>query len=151
MAYCSGMMDREVFTLEAANALVPRLASIVGRQLERRATIEQRLRSLAELTGSVPNEIAPDDNDPAQVRALKLELVDLIAEYQEGWREVEEMGAVVKDPRVGLVDFYGRVEDRLVWLCWKYGEVEIGHYHALDEGFSGRRPIRSSLRRTLLN
>jgi hypothetical protein len=145
------MADVEVFTLEAANALVPHLSTIVKKQLSRRADIETRLKSLAEIVGEVPNEIAPDDDDPANVRTLKLDLVDRITEYQEGWREVEEMGAVVKDPRIGLLDFYGQVDGKNVWLCWKYGEDEIGHYHALDEGFSGRRPIRQSIRTRLLN
>jgi hypothetical protein len=143
--------DADVFTLEAANALVPRLSGIVKKQLSRRADIESRLKSLAEIVGEVPNEIAPDDDDPSNVRAMKLDLVDRITEYQEGWREVEEMGAVVKDPRIGLLDFYGQVDGKLVWLCWKYGEPEVGHYHALDAGFSGRRPIRHSIRARLLN
>ena len=143
--------DVEVFTLEAANALVPQLTTIVKKQLSRRAAIEARLKSLSDIVGEVPNEIAPDDNDPSNVRALRLDLVDRITEYQEGWREVEEMGAVVKDPRIGLLDFYGRVDSKTVWLCWKYGEEQIAHYHALDEGFSGRRPIRESIRTRLLN
>jgi hypothetical protein len=143
--------DIEVFTLEAANALVPQLSTIVKKQLSRRADIESRLKSLSDIVGEVPNEIAPDENDPANVRTLKLDLVDRITEYQDGWREVEELGAVVKDPRIGLLDFYGQVDGKTVWLCWKYGEDEIAHYHALDEGFSGRRPLRESIRTRLLN
>ncbi len=143
--------EPEVFTLEAANALVPKLSTIVKRQLSRRASIESRLKSLAEIVGEIPNEIAPDDDDPATVRTIKLDLVDRITEYQEGWREIEDLGAVVKDPRAGLLDFYGQVDGKLVWLCWKYGEPEIGHYHALDEGFSARRPLRNSIRTRLLN
>jgi hypothetical protein len=143
--------DLEVLTLEAANALVPRLSTIVKRQLSRRAGIEARLKSLAEIVGEVPSEICPDDDDPPNVRTLKLDLVDRITEYQEGWREVEDLGAVVKDPRIGLLDFYGQVDGKLVWLCWKYGEPEITHYHALDAGFSARRPIRNSIRTRLLN
>ena len=145
------MADRPVFTLEAANALVPRLASLVGRQLGRRQDIESRLKTLSELVGEVPNEIVPDDDDPPKVRALKVDLVGRIAEYQQGWREVEDLGCVVKDARMGLVDFYGEVDGRHVWLCWKYGEPEIGFFHALDEGYSGRRAIRASVRQRLLN
>ncbi len=141
----------EVFTLEAANALVPQLSTIVKKQLSRRADIESRLKSLSDIVGEVPSEIAPDDNDPANVRTLKLDLVDRITEYQDGWRAVEELGAVVKDPRIGLLDFYGQVDGKTVWLCWKYGEQQISHYHALDEGFSGRRPLRESIRTRLLN
>ena len=141
----------QVFTLEAVNAMVPELSSLVGRQISRRTEIESRLKALGELIGEVPDAILPDDADTEPVRELKSELIKRIEEYQEGWREVEQMGAVLKDPRTGLVDFYGRVDGKLVWLCWKYGEAEVSHYHALDEGFSGRKPFRHSIRQRLLN
>ena len=140
-----------IFTLEAVNAMVPELSSLVGRQISRRTEIESRLKALGELIGEVPDAIIPDDADAEPVRELKSELIKRIEEYQEGWREVEQMGAVLKDPRTGLVDFYGRVDGKLVWLCWKYGEAEVSHYHALDEGFSGRKPFRHSIRQRLLN
>jgi hypothetical protein len=68
-----------------------------------------------------------------------------------GWREVEDLGAVIKDPREGLVDFYGRVDGKLVWFCWKYGEEGVTHYHGLDEGFAGRKPILANMRSRHLN
>jgi hypothetical protein len=144
--------DPLVFTLEAANALVPRLRTICARQLARRTEIEERLKVLAHATGTEPREVTPPaPDDPPQVRAIKRELITKIGAYQEGWGEIEELGAVVKDPRIGLVDFYGRVDGKLVWLCWKYGEEEIAHYHALNEGFSARREIRAEMKRDLLN
>jgi hypothetical protein len=144
--------EPQYFTLEAANALVPQLRDIVGRQLVRRNEIEERLKALANATGEVPTELTPPSaGDSPAVRALKHELLVKIGTYQEGWSEVEELGAVLKDPRLGLVDFYGHVEGKAVWLCWRFGEDEIAHYHALDEGFSSRKPIGASLKRSLLN
>ncbi|MEO8874413.1 MAG: DUF2203 domain-containing protein [Polyangiaceae bacterium] len=145
------MSEPQVFTLEAVNEIIPKLSPIIGLQLERRGEIERRLFALAEALGEVPDEITPEDADSTEVREIKLELIDHIATYQEGWREVEACGAVVKDTRIGLVDFYGRVDDKLVWLCWKYGETECSYYHALDAGFSGRRGIGASVRQRLLN
>jgi hypothetical protein len=52
---------------------------------------------------------------------------------------------------MGLLDFYGRIEGRLVWLCWRYGEDKLDHYHELDSGFSGRRPIGNVARQRVLN
>ncbi len=144
--------ERQYFTLEAANALVPRLADIVGKQLGRRAEIEERLKALALETGEAPTEFSPPGpSDPVPVRAMKQDLIDKIGVYQQGWEAVEELGAVLKDPRLGLVDFYGHVEGKAVWLCWQFGESEIAHYHSLDEGFSGRKPIGASLKRSMLN
>jgi hypothetical protein len=144
--------ERQFFSLEAANSLVPQLREIIARQHARRSEIEERLRSLAEATGEVPSELTPPSaSDSPAVRALKRDLLERISTYQEGWSEVEALGGVVKDPRLGLVDFYGRVEGKAVWLCWKYGESEINYYHALDEGFSSRKPIDTSIKRRLLN
>ena len=144
--------EPQFFTLEAANALVPELRDIVARQLARRSEIEERLKVLASLTGETLTELtAPGASDPPSVRALKRELIQKIGAYQEGWTAVEDLGAVLKDPMLGLVDFYGHVEGKAVWLCWRFGEEEIAHYHALDEGFSARKPIGASLKRSLLN
>jgi hypothetical protein len=145
------MDDTRVFTLEAVNALVPKLATLVGRQLSRRGEIEQLLARLGRELGDVPERIVLDPSDPAEVRELKRSLVEHIEVYRDGWREVEELGAVLKDPRIGLLDFYGNVDGKLVWLCWKYGESECAFYHALEDGFSGRKPIGQSVRQRLLN
>lgn len=145
------MPSTHVFTLEAANALVPRLAELVGRQLSRRGEVEKLLKELSELVGDVPGEITILDTDEGPIRRIKIELIARIEEYQAGWKEVEATGAVLKDPRIGLLDFYGQVDGRFVWLCWKYGENEVTHYHALDEGYSGRKRIESSAKVRMMN
>jgi hypothetical protein len=140
-----------VLTIEAVNALVPRLNVLMASQMDRRTEIERRLEELARILGVVPDTIEVEDRDPAPVRVLKIELVERVARYQSAWSEIEEMGAVLKDPRTGLVDFYGLMDGKLVWLCWKYGEDGVSHYHGLDEGFSGRKPIAASIRQRHLN
>ena len=145
------MTEMRVLTLEAVNALVPRLQGVVGKQLERRAAIEDLLVRLGRELGDLPERIVLDPADPSDVREMKRDLVTRIEAYRAGWREVEEMGAVLKDARTGLLDFYGEVDGKLVWLCWRYGEAECGFYHALEEGFSARRPIGHSVKQRLLN
>jgi hypothetical protein len=54
---------------------------------------------------------------------------------------IEAMGAVVKDLNLGLIDFYGEIEERAVFFCWQYGEDELLYWHELDQGYSNRRPI----------
>ena len=60
-----------VLTLEAVNALVPRLRSLMQAQMGRRSEIERRLEELATLIGQVPDEIQMDERDPPPVRELK--------------------------------------------------------------------------------
>jgi hypothetical protein len=140
-----------VFTLEAVNALLPRLRSIVEAQMSRRADIEHRLEELAGLLGVAPSSLQIELSDSVQVQALKRELAASVDRYQTAWREVEATGAVLKDARVGLLDFYGEVDGTRVWLCWKYGEDAVTHYHGLHEGFAGRKPIEPKLRHRHLN
>lgn len=143
--------DARVFTLEEVNDLVPKLSAAVKQQLERRAEIEALLMKLGRELGDVPERIVLDPSDPVDVRDLKRDLVRRIEEYRAGWKAIEELGAVLKDARMGLLDFYGTVDGKLVWLCWRYGEEEVAYYHALEEGFSGRKPIAFSMRHRLLN
>jgi hypothetical protein len=53
----------------------------------------------------------------------------------------EEIGCVVKDLDVGLIDFPALYRGKEVYLCWRLGEPDIGFWHPIDEGFAGRRPI----------
>ena len=55
--------------------------------------------------------------------------------------KVEEAGIVVKDVD-GLVDFPAILGERHVYLCWKYPEKTVDHWHELDAGFAGRQPIK---------
>jgi hypothetical protein len=140
-----------VFTLEEVNSLLTRLKPLMARQMDRRTEIEGKLERLAELLGTLPETIEVDEADPSHVRELKRDLVDRVEKYQSCWREIEALGAVLKDPGAGLVDFYGHVDGKAVWLCWKFGEEAVAHYHDLDEGFAGRRPIEATLRHRHLN
>jgi len=54
---------------------------------------------------------------------------------------LEELGCLIKDLDVGLVDFPARYRGREVYLCWKLGESEIGWWHGTEEGFAGRKLI----------
>jgi hypothetical protein len=58
--------------------------------------------------------------------------------------EIERLAAeniALRDPETGLVDFPGEREGRRVWLCWRLGEERVEHWHELDTGFIGRKPL----------
>jgi hypothetical protein len=74
-------------------------------------------------------------------RADKDRIERLTAEMQRGLAAIAELGGVPKDLSLGLVDFLHLRNGREVNLCWKYGEREIRHWHGLDEGYAGRKPL----------
>ena len=55
--------------------------------------------------------------------------------------QVQEVGCVVKDLDIGLIDFPTAYRGMEVYLCWKLGEPAIEFWHGVDEGFRGRKPI----------
>jgi hypothetical protein len=62
-------------------------------------------------------------------------------EVQAGLRDIQQLGGAPKDLGLGLVDFLHRRDGRTVNLCWKLGEERITHWHGLDEGYAGRKPL----------
>lgn len=63
------------------------------------------------------------------------------ASLKEALERIEELGALVKDLDIGLIDFLSLYRGREVCLCWKLGEDKIGFWHGVDEGFRGRKAI----------
>ncbi|MES1185179.1 MAG: DUF2203 domain-containing protein [Myxococcales bacterium] len=142
---------QRVFTISEVNALIPALSSLVQDQLREQSEIEHGLAELMRLTGAPPRSLKPTNADSPEVVRLKSDLRSRISRYETGWQRVQKWGGVIKDPQTGLVDFYGRVDGKLVWLCWRYGEDTLGYYHDLTSGYSGRRPLSADVRRKLVN
>ena len=74
----------------------------------------------------------------ARVRALVDE-----AQIRRELAVLEQLGIEVKDPS-GLVDFRSLRDGEVVYLCWKFPEPAVSHWHRLDAGFAGRKPISSN-------
>ena len=80
-------------------------------------------------------EIAPAVADQAErFRAVVGEINGVV-------ERVNELGCLVKDLDMGLVDFFSMRGDEPVFLCWQFGEPIVAHWHPVDEGFAGRQPL----------
>jgi hypothetical protein len=121
------------FSVEEANRLVPLLTTTFARV---RPWVE-RVQKLAETLD--PPE-APADSDAS--RAQHAERETLLTRIREALGPLQEMGLEIKGAD-GLVDFHARRGEQPVYLCWRFGEEAVGHWHDLKAGFSGRRPIDS--------
>lgn len=60
---------------------------------------------------------------------------------KEALENIHELGCLVKDLDIGLIDFPTLFHGEEVYLCWKLGESGIRFWHGVQEGFQGRKPI----------
>lgn len=137
-----------VFTTEEVDALIPTLSALVSRQMGFAADIRSLLEQVkAKTQVEVTNMegLDPALSDPTELSTLKLKAREAIMRYEDGWAEVQELGAVVKDPRVGWLDFWGQYEGRYVWLSWLYGESELSFFRELNADTSNGKVVRIRL------
>lgn len=128
-----------LFTLEEANALVPKMEWIMTRM--QRAGIELR-RAIDAYAETVDNP--PDQDEVSRWIGGRPDLQELVAELEALIAEIESHGAQFKGLDLGLVDFPAEIEGQLGLLCWQYGEKQITHWHDLEGGFAKRRPLPSA-------
>jgi hypothetical protein len=77
--------------------------------------------------------------DPQQIAELDERIANELTGVARCVNGIHELGAIVKDPDTGLVDFPALVEGEEALLCWRLGEGEIRYWHGLEEGFAGRK------------
>jgi hypothetical protein len=124
------MTQEHTYTVEEADALVPELAE----RLVRIRAARQVLLREAEL---VRERVVADGGGADAGR----EYWDSTALLRTELERLAEQDILLRDPETGLVDFPAEREGQRVFLCWRLGEDRVAHWHPLDTGFSGRRPL----------
>jgi hypothetical protein len=127
------------FSPEEANEVLeevrPLTEALVG---HRRALVE-----LQERQASLTMRIAGNGGnvEPHELQEVQDRIDEEVAGIARCVARIHQVGALVKDLDEGLVDFPARREGEEVLLCWRLGEDEVGYWHGVEEGFSGRRPL----------
>ena len=130
-------MDDRIFTLAEARAALPDVAALADElfRANRRLQGSRGLAHSLELySGGNGHGVSSSLGSAVDVVALQEEL-DRIIERIRG------LGAKVKDPEQGLLDWVALRDGRQVYLCWKRGEPDISWWHELSDGFGGRQAI----------
>ncbi len=125
-------MSVRYFTVEEANALLPTLKPLMAELMERRAICARKGRQVAELLRQPHVDIGG-----SLLAELTLEFIAI----ERLLRRIKDTGCVVKSLEGGLIDFLSKIDGRDVYLCWRYSEESITHYHELHTGFLGRQPL----------
>ena len=127
---------RKLFTVDEARALLPVIEPQVERLLDTFREIRTEIEAATEQTGLEAEN--PDLAGHLQARGVVPRLFERVKELVES---IHGHGCVVNGPEAGLVDFPCLLGSEIVFLCWKYGEPTIGHWHRIPDGFAGRRPL----------
>jgi len=69
------------------------------------------------------------------------EMSEAMSKLEAEVRKLEELGCVLRDMSLGLVDFPAVRLGERVWLCWKLGEDHVNFWHSRQEGYAGRKPV----------
>jgi hypothetical protein len=126
-------MQRNYYSLEQANRLIPRIRPILKELIETHVKI------------SIQNDVSISYDDPFEdlrqgvFESKKWHRTN--HEYFRLFERLTDLGLFVKDPSSGVVDFFCLHEGREIFLCYKYPEVKIKHWHELEEDFAERKSI----------
>jgi len=101
------------------------------------------MRELVQTQGALVTAIGGNGGGYAasDLNAAQAELEQLDEEAVAAVTELEELGVVVKDLDLGLLDFPALREGEEVELCWHAGEESVEYWHRIGEGYAGRKPI----------
>jgi hypothetical protein len=129
-------LSRKFFTLAEANRTLPLVKRIVGDIM----TTYPEWQDLVARYELVAAQARPDWGQSREQVDLKSQVEAVAGKINGFLGELEEIGCEFKGFE-GLVDFHGRLDEREILWCWKYGEDRITHWHELEAGFEGRQPL----------
>jgi hypothetical protein len=127
---------RRLFTVDEANALLPDIKPVVEELLGTFKEIRTEIEAAA-AQASLPLG-SPELARHLEARAVAPRLFERVKMLIE---QIHGNGCLVNGPEVGLIDFPCLFNSEIVFLCWKYGEPGVEHWHRIPDGFAGRRPL----------
>jgi len=138
-------MGPRIYTASQATGLIPQLEQLFSELDRIRERIRKNKGKIDVLEMIWGDEVQAEGNpDHREYSHYLSEIEQAKKEFESVNRKVADMEVVGKSVEQGIVDFYGVMEGRLVFLCWKRGESAVSFYHHLDEGFQDRKSIPDS-------
>lgn len=122
------------FTLQEANETLNTIRSLMEELQQIRRKIQ---REQPDVWPAVVKSAGNGGNRALSAMVQDFEKLDVLI------HRIQDMGVLIKDVNLGLLDFPALKDGREVYLCWQYGEGEIAFWHEVDAGFAGRQPIDS--------
>lgn len=124
----------KLFTVEEANALLPKVREILKRIQRSRGRLSVYSQE-AKLAAEGAEQGGGGMNNGMLYATILTGFTDEMA-------QLECLGVQLKDFDRGLIDFPSLREGRVVLLCWQLGEGDqLEWWHNMEDGFAGRTPL----------
>ena len=130
-------MSIKYFTADEANRTLP----LVRRIVSDITSLYPDWRELVYRYELAAAQAKPEWGESPEQLELRSQIEDIARRITALLAELESVGCVFKGFQEGLVDFYGKLDGRDVFWCWKQGEEHIAHWHEIESGFAGRQPV----------
>jgi hypothetical protein len=121
-----------LFTVEEANALLPKLLELLEDVARHRDALRERAPHMEPIIRSAGANGGGRAGSEYGVEAYNLYLAV---------ERIRELGVILKDLDAGLLDFPHEREGRVVFLCWHPPEERVAFWHEIEAGYAGRQPI----------
>lgn len=117
------------------------------------AWLEERFLIIDRTTNSLENVLITMEGLKSKSRSNGYSAIDakmkkaeedekrLRSDLEETIKAINDEQIIIRDIKLGLVDFLCLWGEREVFLCWKKGEHSIQFWHNTDEGFASRKRI----------
>ena len=121
-----------LFTVEEANALLPKLKEILEDVSRHRDSLREKAPHMEPILRSAGANGGGKEGSEYGVEAYNLYLAI---------GRIRELGVLLKDLDMGLLDFPHEKEGRVVFLCWHPPEEQVSYWHEIQAGYQGRQPL----------
>ena len=128
------------FTLTEARAALPAVGRGIREAVQAKSRYEEADRAIHDLAQRIMM-MGGVNVDTVAAEAWKNQHDSNGQTLKTVMERIEELGVLVKDLDIGLVDFPTLFRGEEVYLCWRMDESDIDHWHGVNEGVAGRRPI----------
>ena len=139
MAARKPVPGKKYYTVAEANATLPLIRAIVRDITELAHDLRERHERLGRVRAN--DRFSLSDAHQEEIAQAQAEFERGQERMQEYERELRQLGVELKEYLTGLIDFPCWMNGREVYLCWRQGEPDVGHWHEVEAGFAGRQKL----------
>jgi len=122
----------KLFTVDEANALLPTLNMLLQDVARYRDSLREKAPRMDPILRAAGANGGGRAGSEYGVEAYNLYLAV---------ERIRELGVILKDLDVGLLDFPHERAGRVVFLCWLPPEERVAFWHEIEAGYAGRQPL----------